>query len=131
MLYVVRKWMLNLEITALKVVGVIVLIVGFVMAFSPKFFSDSSNSVDAYSSIEASVKWGFLIGFGALLVAHNQLTPWLVTLSALLFWLTAGIVSARLIGIVRFGLVGNQWLWLLIEVLALIAFGLWQYKLIK
>ena len=54
---------------------------------------------DAFHSIEQRIKMGFLIGFGILLLFHHQLKPWLLTVSAILFSLILGILTARFISI--------------------------------
>ncbi|WP_456294855.1 hypothetical protein M1D72_05660 [Vibrio sp. AK197] len=109
----------------LKIVGFLAIAAGLIMAFSPTLLGLSSSQLDAYASIESRVKWGFLIGLGAFLVTQNHLIPWSVTLPGLFFWLTAGIVVARSIGIMLCGLAGKQWLWLLTEVMVLVVFGFW------
>ncbi len=117
-----------MDITALKVVGIFAVIAGLIPVFHPTLFSNSDIQLDAYSSIELRVKWGIVVGFGLFLATQNHLFPWLVTLSGLLFWLTASVVIARCIGIMLDGLVGKQWVWLLIELIALVVFGFWYYK---
>lgn len=118
----------NLGFMVLKIIGYLAVAAGLIMAFSPNLLGLSPSQLDAYASIESRVKWGFLIGLGAFLVTQNHLIPWSVTLLGLFFWLTAGIVVARSIGIIHCGLASKQWLWLLIEVIVLVVLGFWHYK---
>nr|WP_281754255.1 hypothetical protein [Neptunitalea chrysea] len=74
--------------------------------------------------IEMRVKWGFLIGLGILLIFFNQWNDWKLMVCALLFFQTLGIIIARLIGFVLDGFFSKQLLWLTIEVVAFIIFGI-------
>ncbi len=112
----------------LNILGVILFIAGLALAYNPELISSSPMPTDAYQSIEKRVKWGFVMGFGILLLFHHQLVPWLLTASALLLALTIGIVLARLLGIFLDGVVAKQFLWLGIELVALVLFGFWYWK---
>src|SRR5690606_19017635 len=119
----------SLDMTlVIKVLGVILVAAGLVLAINPDFLLKSPAPVDAYQLIEKRVKWGFLIGFGILLIIHHQFTPWSFTASALLFSLTLGIVLARFLGIVLDGAFAKQFLWLGIELFILAGFGFWYWK---
>jgi undecaprenyl pyrophosphate phosphatase UppP len=74
--------------------------------------------------IEVRVKWGFLIGLGILFIFYNQWSDWKLTVCALLFFLTLGIIIARLFGLVLDDFFSKQLLWLTIEIFALIIFGI-------
>ncbi|MFD1141143.1 DUF4345 family protein [Larkinella insperata] len=112
----------------LKIVGVILLVTGLVLAIKPDSFGKFSTSLDSYQMIEKRVKWGILIGMGGFILFHNNWVSWNVLATALLIAITFGIIIARLIGFVLDGFFTKQFYWLLIEIGALIIFGLLYWK---
>lgn len=116
--------------TLLKIIGLLLLIAGFVLAYRPDLVSTQAMPTDPYQMIEKRVGWGFAIGLGLFLIFHPPWLPWGASISGLLFALTLGIIAARLLGFVLDGLFVKQWLWLAIELLALLFFG-WLYWKLK
>ncbi|UZR99728.1 DUF4345 family protein (plasmid) [Chondrinema litorale] len=112
----------------LKILGVILLIAGFVLAYKPDLMSSQPMPSDPYQMIEKRVMWGLVIGLGILFIFHHQLSPWQLSVSALLSALTLGIVLARLLGLVMDGIFTKQLLWLAIEIAFLLIFGFWYWK---
>ncbi len=112
----------------LKILGVIILIIGFSLTFKPDLFSKLSTPIDGYQMIEKRVKWGALIGFGLFLIFFTDWTSWRLIVSGLPFALTAGIITARLTGFVLDGFFTRQLWWLLIECAALILLGYIYFK---
>lgn len=108
----------------LKIVGVILLISGCVLTCKPNIISKIPLPENPYQMIEMRVKWGFLIGLGILFIFFNQWRAWKLTVCALLFFLTLGIIIARLFGFVLDGFFSKQLLWLTIEIVALFIFGI-------
>ncbi|MFC5284673.1 DUF4345 family protein [Pedobacter alpinus] len=108
----------------LKIVGVILLIGGCVLTYKPNLISKIPLPENPYQMIEMRVRWGFLIGLGILFIFFNQWSDWKLTVCALLFFLTLGIIIARLFGFVLDGFFSKQLLWLTIEVVVLIIFGI-------
>lgn len=108
----------------LKILGVILLIAGYVLTYKPNIISKIPLPENPYQMIEVRVKWGFLIGLGILFIFFNQWSDWKLTVCALLFFLTLGIIIARLFGFVLDGFFSKQLLWLSIEVVTLIIFGI-------
>lgn len=108
----------------LKIIGVVLLVSGCVLTYKPNLISKISLSENPYKMIEVRVKWGFLIGLGILFIFYNQWSDWKLTVCALLFFLTLGIVIARLFGFVLDGFFSKQLLWLTIEIVVLIIFGI-------
>jgi hypothetical protein len=106
----------------LKIIGVILLITGSVLTYKPNIISKIPLPENPYQMIEMRVKWGFLIGLGILFIFFNQWSDWKLTVCALLFFLTLGIIIARLFGFVLDGFFSKQLLWLIIEVVVLIIF---------
>ncbi|RZJ99805.1 MAG: DUF4345 domain-containing protein [Flavobacterium sp.] len=90
----------------------------------PDIISKIPLPKNPYQMIEMRVKWGFLIGLGILFIFCNQWRDWKLTVCAFLFFLTLGIIIARLFGFVLDGFYSKQLLWLGIEVVVLIIFGI-------
>jgi hypothetical protein len=112
----------------LKIVGVILLCAGFVLAIKPDLFGKLATPFGSYQMIEKRVKWGMLIGLGGFMFVHSNWTSWGLLVLALLIFITLGIILARLIGFVLDGIFVKQIYWLMIEVIALITFEFLYWK---
>lgn len=112
----------------LKISGVILVIAGFLLAIKPEIFSKFPASTDAYQMIEKRVKWGILIGVGVFLMLNSNWESWSIIATVLLSSLTLGIILARLTGFVLDGFFVKQLYWLLMELVALIIFGVLYWK---
>ncbi|PNW27268.1 DUF4345 family protein [Formosa algae] len=110
--------------SSLKIIGAVLLLAGFVLTYKPNLISKFPLPENAYQMIEVRVKWGFLIGLGIMLIFYNQWSDWKLTVCAVLFFLTLGIVIARLFGFVLDGFFSKQVIWLTIEIVVLIIFGI-------
>lgn len=110
--------------TLLKLIGVLVIILGCVLTYKPNLLSHTPLPKNNYHLIEMRVRWGFLIGLGIFIFAFNHWNSWKVIISAFLFFLTIGIVIARTFGIIKDGFFIKQILWLSIEFVILIVFGI-------
>tara|TARA_R110000751_G_scaffold198975_1_gene303720 strand:- start:401 stop:760 length:360 start_codon:yes stop_codon:yes gene_type:complete len=108
----------------LKIIGTVLLVSGCALTYKTNLISKIPLPENPYQMIEVRVKWGFLMGLGILFIFFNQWSDWKQTVCALLFFLTLGIVIARLFGFVLDGFFSKQLLWLTIEVIALIIFGI-------
>lgn len=108
----------------LKIIGTVLLVAGCVLTYKPNLVSKIPLPENPYQMIEMRVIWGFLIGLGIFLICYNQWSDWKLTVCAFLFFLTLGIVIARLFGFVLDGFFSKQLLWLTIEIVALIIFGI-------
>lgn len=106
----------------LKITGVILLIAGCVLTYKPNIISKIPSPENLYQMIEIRVKWGFLIGLGIFLTFFNEWSNWKLSVFAVLFFITLGIIIARLVGFALDGFFSKQLLWLTIEVVALIIF---------
>lgn len=112
----------------LKIIGVILLIAGCVLTCKPNIISKITLPEDTYRIIEMRVRCGFLVGLGFFLIFHPQSSDWKLTVCSLFFFLTLGIIIARLFGFVLDGFFSKQLLWLTLEIVALIIFGtLYRY----
>lgn len=113
----------------LKMIGAVLLIAGCVLTYKPNIISKIPLPENPYQKIEMRVKWGFFIGLGILFLFFNQWSDWKLTVCALLFFLTLGIIIARLFGFFLDAFDSKQLLWLTIEVVLLIIFGiLYRYE---
>ncbi|MFZ0598015.1 MAG: hypothetical protein WAM46_13615 [Flavobacterium sp.] len=113
----------------LKIIGAVLLIAGCVLTYKPNIISKIPLPEKPYERIEMRIKWGFLIGLGILVLFFNQWSDWKLTVCAFLFFLTLGIIIARLFGFVLDAFYSKQLLWLTIEVVVLIIFGiLYRYE---
>ena len=122
-------WKDKLESTLiLRVVGVALIISGFVLAANPEIVSNKPVPDDIFEAIERRIWWGLLIGAGLLLQFHHQLLPWQPTVSATCASLLVGMLIARLIGIVLDGSVVKQWQYVGIELLILAPLIWWYTK---
>jgi hypothetical protein len=108
----------------LQVVGFILLLSGAIFTYNPELVSSKTIPDDAFRAVERRVRWGFLIGLGMLLVFHHQIKPYLLTVAALGMTLTLGALIARVVGIVLDGSVPKQRMWVVVELVMIIAFGL-------
>ena len=107
-----------------KIIGAVLFMAGGVLTYKPNIISKIPLPENAYQMIEMRIKWGFLIGLGMLLIFYNQWGSWKLLVCAVLFFLTLGIVIARLLGFVLDDFFSKQLLWLTIEIVALIIFGI-------
>ncbi len=112
----------------LQIVGFIIFLLGFILTYNPELVSRNPIPEDTFRAIERRVRWGFLMGGGMLLMFHHQITPYLFTVAALGMTLTLGALISRVIGIVLDGSAPRQWMWVVIELIMVVAFGVWYIK---
>ncbi|MGE8344127.1 MAG: DUF4345 family protein [Flavobacterium sp.] len=113
----------------IKIIGAVLLIAGCILTYKPNIISKIPLIENPYQMIEMRVKWGLLIGLGILFLFFNQWNDWKLTVCAFLFFLTLGIIIARLFGLVLDAFYSKQLLWLTIEVVLLIIFEiLYRYE---
>jgi len=68
------------------------------------------------------------MGAGMLLIFHHQITPYLFTVAALGMTLTLGALISRVMGIFLDGSVPRHWMWVAVELVMVIGFGVWYAK---
>ena len=112
----------------LKIVGVVLAIVGFILTIKPNLVTTISESVTPYQMIEKRVIWGSLIGLGIFLMSSHHLESWKTGIFAFLSALTLGIIISRIIGLMMDGFYLKQLLWLATEIIFLVIFGLLYWK---
>ena len=116
------------KIIILQIVGFLVLLAGFVLTYNPELVSNKPIPEDTFRAIERRVWWGLLIGFGLLFMFHHQFKPYLFTLAATGMTLTLGVLISRMMGIALDGSVPKQWVWVAVEIVMVLAFGIWYVK---
>lgn len=112
----------------LQVVGFIILVLGGILSYNPELVSNKPIPEDAFQAVERRVRWGFLMGAGMLLIFHHQITPYLFTIAALGTTLTLGALISRIMGIVLDGSVQRHWMWVIVELVMVIGFGIWYVR---
>ena len=113
----------------LKVIGILFLIAGVVLSYNPELVSNKPVPSDPFKAVERRIWWGLLIGFGLFALFHHQLHPIWLTVAALLSALTIGLIITRIMGIVLDGSTSKQWQAVGIEVVVLVGFLFWYWKL--
>jgi len=120
---------MNLVI-ATRALGLLTLIAGIIIVAYPELITKKPVPEDTYEAIERRIWWGLIIGVGLLLLFNRQWSPWLPTVLMTALALLAGMLVARLIGIVLDGSVLKQWIWVLVE-LVIAAVFLWWYSRVR
>lgn len=112
----------------LQIVGVVILLLGVILSYNPELVSNKPIPEDAFQAVERRVRWGFLMGAGMLLIFHHQITPYFFTVAALGMTLTLGALISRVMGIFLDGSVPRHWMWIAVELVMVIGFGIWYAK---
>lgn len=112
----------------LRCAGIALIAIGITLVWNPELVSHKPIPSDTFQATERRIWWGLLIGFGALLLFHHQLRPWMPTLAATGSALMFGLLVARLIGIALDGPVLKQWIYVGIEVVLLVPLVWWYWR---
>ena len=118
--------------SGLRILGVVLAGVGVVAAVFPGWFGPLTGGaeppVDVYHAIERRIRGGMVLGVGLIFIAVTALRPWSTSMPSAIFYLMAGALAARLLGLLVDGTVAKQWLWVAVEavVMALAALWLWR-----
>lgn len=105
-----------------RVLGSLLLVAGLVLMVVPTLVHDPGLAASSYEAIERRIPWGGLAGLGALLIARRTLRPWRATLASFVFWLTLGLLVARVAGLVLDGADDRrQWVWVAVELAIVLA----------
>jgi hypothetical protein len=120
-------------VRALRIgVGLVMLVAGVALAFSPGVVADALNRppADAGQAINLRASWGgSLAGLGAFVVACSSLRPWRRALAILVVCTMTGVGAARALGFVLDGSPdGKQWVWLVAEAVLVLAAGAWLVR---
>lgn len=99
------------------VLGLVLVAVGAVLTLMPTLVHDPGPAADLFATIERRIPWGALAGLGGFIAAWKSGRPGLVTMAAMVFWLTMGALGARLVGLLLDGAgSGQQWTWVAVEI---------------
>ncbi len=107
----------------LRVVGGLLALAGFVLAFEPRLLMDLPVVDDRFEAVEQHVRWGLLSGVGLLLVFRTRLKPWGETLAHAALWIVLAYLIARFMGIAIEGGSDRQWMWVVVEAALLVPLG--------
>ena len=86
-----------------RVLGSVLLVVGLVLIVAPTLVHDPGPAANTFEAIERRIPWGGLAGLGALLIARTTLRPWRGTIASFAFWVTLGLLVARVAGLMLDG----------------------------
>lgn len=118
----------SMDITIiLRLIGVILIIIGLVLAWNPELVSNKPVPTDPFQATERRIWWGLFIGFGSLLMFHHQIQPWAPTIAATISCLLFGLLVARLLGMMLDGPVVKQWINVGIELVIMVPFVWWYF----
>jgi len=110
----------------LRILGGLLAVAGLVLMCAPTLVSDPGPAADTFAAIERRIPYGGLAGLGALLVARTTLRPWVVSFASFVFWVTAGLLVARCVGLVLDGAQDQrQWMWVGVEAAIALAAGVY------
>ena len=118
--------------SGIRILGLVLAVAGGVAAAVPGWFGPLTGGpdppVDSFESVERRVRGGMVLGVGLVLIAVTAFRPWSTSIPSAIFYLMAGALAARLLGLIIDGAVPKQWLLVAIEavVMALAAFWLWR-----
>ena len=113
-------------------VGIAPAVLGTVAAVLPAWFGPLTGGpeppADVFEAVERRVRGGMLLGAGLCFVALAALRPWSTSLPTALFWLMAGALAARLLGLLVDGVVPKQWLLVAVETGVMTVAALWLWR---
>ncbi|MEM7157623.1 MAG: hypothetical protein AAF799_32585 [Myxococcota bacterium] len=118
--------------SALRMVGVVMAVLGIVMAAFPGWFGGLTGgpepAADTFEAIERRVRGGMVLGVGLIFIARTELRPWSVTIASVLFYFMLGALLARVLGLIVDGVVAKQWSLVAIEVGVMALASLWLWR---
>lgn len=115
-----------------RIFGIALAVLGVVAAVFPNWFGPLTGGpeppVDVFDAVERRVRGGMLLGVGLCFIAIAAIRPWSTSIPMAIFYLMAGALAARLLGLLVDGAVPKQWLLVAVEavVMAVAAFWLWR-----
>ena len=114
------------------VVGIALAVLGVVAAVFPGWFGPLTGGpeppVDLFEAVERRVRGGMVLGAGLCFLAVPALRPWSVSVPTALFYLMAGALAARLLGLLVDGAVPKQWLLVAVEAGVMTVAALWLWR---
>lgn len=112
--------------TATRFIALLLVVAGAVLVVAPTLVHDPGPAANTFEAIERRIPWGGLLGLGALVLLHRNYKPWPNAVAGFVLWVVAGLLVARLVGLVLDGAdVPMQWVWVVVE--AAIVVGAWVF----
>ena len=113
-------------------VGIVLGVLGVLAAVFPTWFGPLTGGpeppADVFEAVERRVRGGMLLGVGLCFIAITALRPWSVSIPTALFYLMAGALAARLLGLLVDGVVPKQWLLVAVETVVRTIAALWLWR---
>jgi hypothetical protein len=112
--------------------GIALAVLGVAAAAFPGWFGPLTGGpeppVGVFEAVERRVRGGMVLGVGLSCLALNALRPWSTSLPTALFYLMAGALAARLLGLLVDGVVPKQWLLVAVEAVVMAGAALWLWR---
>ena len=107
-------------------------VLGVVAAVFPGWFGPLTGGpeppVDAFEAVERRVRGGMVLGAGLCFLAITALRPWSTSIPTAVFYVMAGALTARLLGLLVDGAVPRQWLLVAVEAGVMTVAALWLWR---
>ena len=114
------------------VIGTVLSVVGVAAAVAPEWFGPLTGGPappgDVFEAVERRVRGGMVLGLGLCVFAIPALRPWSVSVPTALFYLMAGALAARMLGLLVDGAVPKQWLLVAVEAAVMAAAAAWLWR---
>ena len=118
--------------SGLRILGIVLAVAGIALAAFPAWFGPltggSDPPADAFEAVERRVRGGMVLGVGLVLIAVTALRPWSISIPSAVFYLMAGALAARLLGLIVDGAVPKQWLLVGVETVVMTVAALWLWR---
>lgn len=112
-----------------QIFGAALAVLGVLAAVFPSWFGPLTGgpepALDVFEAVERRVLGGMLLGVGLCFSAITALRPWSTSIPTALFYVMAGALAARLLGLLVDGVVPKQWLLVAVEAVVMAVVALW------
>ncbi|NNF57259.1 MAG: DUF4345 family protein [Rhodothermaceae bacterium] len=114
------------------IVGIALVVLGALAAVFPTWFGPLTGGPeppgDVFEAVERRVRGGMLLGVGLCFIALTALRPWSTSIPTAVFYVMAGALAARLLGLLVDGAVPKQWLLVAVEAVVMAVAALWLWR---
>tara|TARA_R110002096_G_scaffold16106_57_gene55382 strand:- start:3382 stop:3759 length:378 start_codon:yes stop_codon:yes gene_type:complete len=118
--------------TVFRIIGIALAAFGVLASVFPNWFSFLTGAPespgDVFEAVERRVRGGMVLGLGLCFIAVTALRPWSTSIPTAIFYLMAGALAARLLGLLIDGAVPKQWLWVAVEAVVMAVAALWLWR---
>jgi len=118
--------------SGIRILGLVLAGVGVVAAIFPGWFGPLTGGpeppVDIYHATECRIRGGMVFGVGLAFIAVTALRPWSTSIPTAIFYLMAGALAARLLGLLVDGTVPKQWLLVAVEAVVMAVAAIWLWR---